>query len=209
MYLPAIVVPPIVFAVVPPAQLLAQAYVFGSVLEFSCVGVLAVVFALVARDRRETFGLNRRGLPMSLLFGGGLVLLQATLRYALGEAPFGVTLLEMAQSLAQPFPANVGFALFTALAYGPLEVFYIVFLVVRADQGLRPSRRKILSNGTLLGVGLWASVHVTNAVFVGLVAGLERVVEAFVVGLVLMAIFKYTTCSVGPMVYWTVSNLFL
>lgn len=182
-------------------------YIVGTVLEFLFLGFFSLLIALIDHDPRDFYGLTLRGGSRSLTLGITLVLLRAAVRYAAGNAPFQLGLLAFTQSLAQPFPYNAVFAVFTAFTYGPLEVFYITFLVAKLDKGFKTGSEKVLTRGVLVGTFLWAVIHLNNAVFLGLIWAVEQVGSNFVYGVILMSISKYSNCSLGPVLSFTITNL--
>lgn len=99
------------------------------------------------------------------------------------------------------FPLNLFYALLAVLVYGPLEVFFIIWLIVNTDEDLKWDRKQVLSPGLLITITVFGLSHlilspgeVLNAVKV--------MVELLILGL----IFKYTKNSIGPMIAWTLIN---
>ncbi|MCS7363952.1 MAG: hypothetical protein NDF54_00745 [archaeon GB-1867-035] len=86
-------------------------------------------------------------------------------------------LLAFAQSLVQPFPYNVLFSFLSAFSYGPLEVFYMVFLVVGFDQAFKSSSR-IISKGVIAASILFGLLHIGNIVFFDFKVVLFNVVKS-------------------------------
>ncbi len=101
----------------------------------------------------------------------------------------------------------MGFALFAAFAYGPLEVFYITFLTVRIEEAFGTTPHSLISRETIITSILFGLLHVGNVTFFGLLASLMNVAKGFLFSLILMAVFRYTGCSLGSMLYWTFANL--
>ena len=207
VYVVSFVIPPIFFITLPLEFLVSNAYIIGTILEFFLVGFLCLLFAFLDRDSGKIYGLTSEGLKKSLMFGIVLIAFHAGFRYASGTAIFEPKLQALTQSLAQPFPYNLGFALFTGFAYGPLEVFYVVFLKVRFDQALGVASHRIISKGTIITAILFGLLHIGNIVFFGPMMIIVNVVKSIILALVLLIIFRYTGCSIGPMLYWTFANL--
>ena len=206
VYVVSFVIPPIFYVTLPLEFLVSNAYIFGTFLEFFLVGFLCILFAFLNHDSGKIDGLTSEGLNKSLTFGIVLIAFHASFRYASGTAIFEPKLQALTQSLAQPFPYNIGFALFSGFAYGPLEVFYVVFLAVRFDQALGVASRRVVSKGTIITAVLFGLLHIGNIVFFGPLV-IVNVVKSIILALVLMTIFRYTGCSLGPMLYWTFTNL--
>lgn len=212
VFLVSLVLPPIIYALFYATLslefLTSHAYLFGSLLEFFLVGFLCIVFAILNHDSKEIYGITGKGIGKSSAIGIGLILIHASIKYASGSPIFQPTLQAFAQSLAQPFPYNIGFALFSAFVYGPLEIFYVIFLVVKFDKALSAAPPTVLSKGTIITTLLWALPHALNVIFMGSLA-LINVVKVIIIGFVLIITFKKTGSSIGPMLYWVISNLVL
>jgi hypothetical protein len=211
VWLVSFVFPPIVYGIFSSTigfdYLKSHAYIFGTLLEFFLVGFLCILLAVLNNDSRSVFGFTSKGLLKSLTIGLVLIAIHSSIRYALGLPIVGSNLDAFTQSLAQPFPYNIGFSLFCGFAYGPLEVFYIIFLVVRFDRAFDTPQSKIASKGTIVTTLLWALPHILNSMVQGPTAALFQVAKLVVTGLILIVAFKYTKSSIGSMLYWTFANL--
>jgi hypothetical protein len=212
VWLVSFIFPPIVYGIFSSTigfdYLKSHAYIFGTFLEFFLVGFLCTLLAVLNNDSRSVFGLTSKGLLKSLTIGLVLIVVHSSMRYALGMPIVGSGFDAFTQSLAQPFPYNIGFTLFCGFAYGPLEVFYIIFLVVRFDKAFDTPQSKIASKGTIITTLLWALPHILNSMVQGPTAALFQVAKLVVTGLILIVAFKYTKSSIGSMLYWTFANLF-
>jgi NhaP-type Na+/H+ or K+/H+ antiporter len=111
------------------------------------VGFLCILFAIIDHDNRITYGLARKGLVKSLIIGLALIVVQSSMSYALGTSVIDPKLDAFTQSLAQPFPYSIGFALVCGFAYGPLQVFFIIFLSTDSTRSSAPSRQELLIRG--------------------------------------------------------------
>ena len=212
VWLVSFIFPPIVYGIFSSTigfdYLKSHAYIFGTLLEFFLVGFLCILLAVLNSDSRSVFGLTSKGLLKSLAIGLVLIAIHSSIRYALGMPIAGSNLDAFTQSLAQPFPYNIGFSLFCGFAYGPLEVFYIIFLVIRFDRASDTLQSKIASKGTIVTTLLWALPHILNSMVQGPTAALFQVAKLVVTGLILIVAFKYAKSSIGSMLYWTFANLF-
>jgi hypothetical protein len=182
-------------------------YIYGTAIEFLFVGFLPLFLSLHDHDKRGFYGLGLDGATRSIALGISLVAIRAVLRFATGAMPFQVGLAAFSQSLAQPFPQNLFLAVVTTFVYGPLEVFFITFMVAKLDLGFGSGRGKVITRGMVLGVLLWALIHLSNGVFYGLANSVAQVVSNFIYGILLMAVFKYSKCSLGTILSFTITNL--
>lgn len=182
-------------------------YIYGTAIEFFFVGFFPMLLAFRDHDKRGFYGLGRNGATKSIALGISLVVLRAVFRYATGALPFQVGLLAFTQSIAQPYPQNLFLAIIATFVYGPLEVFFITFMVAKLDLGFGYGREKVLTRGMVLGVLMWALIHLGNGVFYGLANSVAQVVSNFIYGILLMAVFKYSKNSIGTMLSFTTTNL--
>jgi len=99
------------------------------------------------------------------------------------------------------FPYNIWYAILGFFAYGPLEVFFTIWLIVNTDiifHGLE----KVFSPGLLITVLIFGLSHVFLSPRVGILNAIHVAAEWLILGL----IFKYTKNSIGPMIAWTLIN---
>ncbi len=164
-------------------------------IEIVSVGLLPVVFTLIFRNDSTQYGLSRKELAKSLK-------LSALFTVAL----FGFALLTRGQlmtgdspSFHLNFPWNLWYTVLGIFAYGPLEVFFVMWLVTNTDRIFK-SENRTLSWGLIVTVVIFGIAHIlitqsiynafyTSAIF-------------FMLGL----IYKYTGNSIGPMIAWTLIN---
>ena len=86
-------------------------------------------------------------------------------------------------------------------AYGPLEVFYVVWLIANTDTLLKCEAR-LLSKGLIVTAVLFGFLHLATSPTAGVPNALRFGVEFLALG----AVYKLTGNSVGPMIAWTVIN---
>ena len=96
-----------------------------------------------------------------------------------------------------PFPLNLWYASLGVVAYGPLEVFFVVWLIVNIDIIFK-KLEKMFSPGLIITVLVFGLSHLIFARG-GIVNAISVTVIFFILGL----IFKYTGNSIGPMIAWT------
>ena len=99
------------------------------------------------------------------------------------------------------FPYDVWYALLGAFAYGPLEAFFMTWLIVNTDMVFHGSE-KVFSPGLLITVLIFGLSHIFLSPQAGMVNAIRVAAEWLILGL----IFKYTKNSIGPMIAWTLIN---
>jgi hypothetical protein len=163
-------------------------------IEIVSVGLLPLVISLVCRDDPAEYGLASKGLWQSLLLS--LLFVGAMFGYA--YLTRGALMSDDRPPLAPGFPSNLWYGLLGILAWGPLEVFFVVWLVRNTENLLREPDR-LVSWGLALTVVIFGALHVittdlTNALYTSFIF------------LVLMLIHKRTGNAIGPMLAWTLVN---
>lgn len=163
-------------------------------IEIVSVGLLPMVFTLICKDDLMHYGLGCKGLAKSL--GSSALFIVAL---------FGFALLTKGQLMTcdSPgfhlgFPWNLWYTVLGIFAWGPLEVFFFMWLVTNTDRIFKCENRT-LSRGLIITVVIFGIAHILttsfyNAFYTGAIF--------FVLGL----IYKYTGNSIGPMIAWTLIN---
>ena len=151
------------------------------------------MISLVCRDNFSSYGLVRKGLLKSLALSIPPALALLALRIIEGATAYTGFNLE--------FPWNIFYASLAVFTYGPLEVFFIAWLIVNTDRVFE-TLDKTFSPGLLLTVVFFGLSHIILAPKGGVANALKVMLEF----LVLSLIFKYTKNSLGPMVAWTIVN---
>jgi hypothetical protein len=110
------------------------------------------------------------------------------------------------QALALPMPWNMIAATAAILAYGPGEAIFIVYLVRAFDRAAGDSPR-LLSWGVALTGLLWGVLHLGNIVFFGPAPSvIANAIVMVAVGLAMGVLLKTTRASLGPIMFWTLTN---
>ena len=167
------------------------------VTEIIAVGLLPVLFVILNREKIATYGLQRSGLLKSLALSALVVLaFFAFLSMQAGQITTSISLsgIKIAASW------KLGAAILAIFAYGPLEVFFVVWLIHNTDRIYNSSAR-VLSAGLLVTILLYGVLHTFSQ-------GRYALVIAAIF-LALGVIFKTTRNSIGPMLAWTVMNEYL
>jgi|WetSurMetagenome_2_1015567.scaffolds.fasta_scaffold390588_2 hypothetical protein len=185
-----------------------HAYLFGTVSEFFFVGFLGIVFSFISKDKPASFGLTKKRVFASIGLGIAFIGLQSLIYWLLGIAVIDYKLDAFSGSLAQPFPLNVFYSAFTAFSYGPLQVFFLIFIADRLNKGLSNSGFGLSYKAIAITIIIWVLPHALNIPILGIVAASVQLVKMCIQGLVIFLAFKYTGNSVGSMIYWTFIELF-
>jgi len=161
------------------------------------VGLLPLLFVLTNREKLSLYGLQRQGLGKSLAFSVLAVLaFFVALVLQGGELTSYINI-----STLRITPLwRLGLALLVILAYGPLEVFFVVWLIQNTDR-LYDSGAKTFSAGLWVTILLYGVLHYFSQ-------GMYAIVIAAIF-LALGVIFKATRNAFGPILAWTVMNEYI
>ena len=89
------------------------------------VGLLPVIFTLISKDGLSRYGLRRTGLVKSLVLSAVVIVASHAFSYLNTGRLIDVASLDT----SPPFPWNIWYALLGMFAYGPLEVFFVIWLM--------------------------------------------------------------------------------
>ncbi len=167
----------------------------ASYIELVAIGGLQLAISLICKDNFSTYGLRKDNALLSLILAVTPAAALLSLRIVQGGGikyvHFGLT-----------FPLNLFYALLALLAYGPLEVFFVIWLIVNTDEALKWGGKRVLSPGLLITVAIFGLSHLILSPRGGLLNAVKVAVEFLILGLV----YKYTRNSIGPMIAWTLIN---
>ncbi len=161
--------------------------------EIIAAGLLPVLFAIFGRENLAEYGLQMKG------FGKGLILSVLAVAILAGAALLGIGNygpISLSGLKAEPIWHFLSFVA-GAFAYGPLEVFFVIWLV-RSTDHIFHSEDKILSRGLVITILIYGLLHAFSQGFYSIVIAARYL--AF--GL----IYKATGNSYGPMLAGTVTN---
>lgn len=168
----------------------------GSYIEFVAAGMIPLIFTLTSREGFSIYGLVKDGLARSLLPALPLGLARLWLEFSdFHQIVFSTPSFDLA------FPSNVWHAAWGAFAYGPLEAFFVIWLIVNTDRAAG-TKGKVLSVGLLETSLLFGAVHLALSPRGGLPNALNVAGTWLLLGLV----FNWTRNAVGPMIVWTFGN---
>lgn len=162
--------------------------------EIILVGLLPIIFSILSKDKPADYGITTKHLSVSLALAAGIVLVYFAY----------LSILARHFTISIQLPAfqhvSLGYAILAILglfAYGPLEVFFVIWLIHNTDRIFK-SEAKTWSWGLLLTVAIYAFLHAFSQGANSLVIAAEML--AF--GLV----FKRTHNSIGSMVAFMLMN---
>jgi len=164
--------------------------------EIVSVGLLPLVFTSICRDDLMLYGIWSKGLANSFLLSGLFIAAYFTIRF--------LTKGQLINSLLPPsphlgFPQNIWYVTLGVFAWGPLEVFFFIWLVVNTDR-IFPGGNMIVSWGLIVTVVLFVLLHML------ITRSLHNALDVGITFLVLGLVCKYTKNSIGPMIAWTLIN---
>jgi len=176
-------------------NLLYEKPYLASYIELTAIGGLQLAISLVCKDNFSAYGLRKDNTLWSLILAVIPAVALLSLRIIQGS---GMVYTHFGLS----FPLNLFYALLAVLVYGPLEVFFVIWLIVNTDEALKWDRKQVLSPGLLITVTVFGLSHLILSPGGGLSNAVRVTVEFLILGL----IFKYTKNSIGPMIAWTLIN---
>ena len=163
-------------------------------IEVTAVGLLPVLFTLICKDDLTGYGFHRRNLTKSLLIS----LLYVAVMFVIGYLINGQMMSGLNPDLILPFPQNVFYGLAGIVVWGPLEIFFVVWLIENTDD-IFHTHEKLCSWGLIITVVIFTLLHIptsnlTNAAYSG------------VIFLIVSLIYKKTGNIYGPLLAWTLVN---
>jgi hypothetical protein len=162
--------------------------------EIILVGLLPIVFSILRRDKATEYGITGKHLLMSLILSAGVVLVYfAYLSVQAGHLTTSVQLPE----LHQPMVGNALLASLGLVAYGPLEVFFVVWLIHNTDRIFK-TEANTWSWGLLITIVIYGLLHSFSQGANSLIIAAEM--------LALGLVYKSTYNSVGPMLAFMFMN---
>ena len=176
------------------SQVLENKQYLAVYIEIVSVGLLPIVFTFLCRDDLTQYGLTHNKLAKSVFFS----LLFVVAMFGLAYFTRGQLMTDERATLDVAFPWNVWYAILGILAWGPLEVFFVVWLITNTDRVFKSANR-LISWGLIITLIGFGGLHIlTTDVYNALYTG--------AIFLVLMLIYKHTRNVVGPMLAWTLIN---
>ena len=163
-------------------------------IEIVSVGLLPILYTIICKDDLRRYGLQRqswrKGLVLSLLY--------VLFMYGVGYLVTGQIMSDSRPAITVAVPWSIFYGLLSIFAWGPLEVFFVVWLIDNTD-AIFGSRDKVFSWGLVITVVIFGLTHI-------LTTDLFNATYTSFVFLILGLIFKTTRSSYGPMLAWTLIN---
>jgi len=164
-------------------------------IEIVSVGLVPVLFMILSKEDVTRYGIKKEGILESIVPSVLFVFVVYGLSYFLGGQLISFEFPQFQLS----FPLNLWYVFLGLLAYGPLEVYFIVWLIENTDRvwgwGGGP-----LSTGVGVTVVVFAFMHILTT------RSLINSVNVLIIFLFFGLVYKYTGNSVGPMIAWTLVN---
>lgn len=165
-------------------------------LEFCAVGFMPLLLSIVCKDDPSLYGLNMKktSLGKSIL----LSLIFIAILYIIGYLLKGTIMSYPSHEYNLEIPWNFIYGVASVFTWGPLEMFFFVWLVVNTDL-IFNDKKIIVSKGLIITTIIFAALHIIttdiqNAVYTGLIF--------FALGL----IYKFSDNIIGPAIAWTMLN---
>ena len=164
-------------------------------IEIVSVGLLPIMFTLISRDGLAQYGISRKGFVKSFLYSSLFV---ATI-FSLNYLSKGQLMNDDRPDIFLDFPWNLWYAGLGIFAWGPLEVFFVTWLITNTDKIFK-NRDRTISWGLIITVVIFGLLHIltTRSVFNALYTG--------TIFLILGLIYKVSGNAIGPMIAWTLIN---
>jgi len=164
----------------------------ASYIELVFVGLLPFLLTLICGENLAEYGFRRENIGKSLFYSLPLALIVAWLR-GFPAKGYGLTA-----------PWNVYYAVLNLLAYGFLEVFFVVWLIENTDRLLRSE--SFPSEGSIGVPVIFGLSHVLWAIHGDLAAAVVNAFAVTFVFIYLGVIYKYTGNIAGFIIAWTLMN---
>lgn len=165
-------------------------------IEIISAGLLPLLFSLICKDDLTLYGLGRKGFVSSILLSAMYV----TSVYGLSFLSTGHLIEFGTFSFHLKFLWTFWYAALGVFAYGPLEVFVVVWLITNTDRIFK-GKSSTISIGLIVTIIIWSLLHIISA-GAGIGDALGLALRFFFLGL----IYKYTENSIGPMIAWSLVN---
>jgi len=159
------------------------------------VGLIPAIFTLFAREKLTAYGLRIKGLVASLLLSAIVVAILMGFSLLTTGQPVGYSTADFQISS----PWNYFYGILGIFAYGPLEVFFFVWLVTNTDR-IGKGTQTVLSRGLIITVIIFSLMHILTT---------QHIETAFYIAVIYSAlglIYKRTQNVIGPMIAWTLIN---
>jgi hypothetical protein len=169
---------------------------YWAYMELLFVGLIPVSFSIFRSEDWSRYGISRMGLASSIAWS--LLYVAVTYCYYRFEDARWMWRDFYPMHSTLSVPATIYYALLEVFSYGPLEVFFIVWLVRNTEDIFFGKSWSFLVSLTVTAI-LYGLSHF---IFQPFIAALE----VGITSCVLILIFKHTKNSIGPMIAWSLIN---
>jgi hypothetical protein len=159
------------------------------------VGLFPLVITLVCRDNLGFYGINKRHMLSSLCWSTLIIAANRIYLFLATGGWFSWRPL----TVHLDFPGNLWYALLGMFAYGPLEMFFVVWLITNTEKVIRGQFLNV-SWGLIVTVILIGLAHVATA------SNIQSALYVTIIFFLLGLVFNSTKNSLGPMIAWTLIN---
>ncbi len=176
-------------------QIFADHSYLTTYFEIAGVGLIPVLFSLIGKDDPARYGFMRKGLLKSILLSVLFVILHAVYSYFTS----GVWINFESHAFGLDFPANIWYGLLGIFAYGPLEVFFFMWLVDNTSQLIKTKKNANLW-GLLITSFAFGLMHIIST------QSIANALTVSVIFFILGLIRNFSRNIAGPMIAWTLIN---
>ena len=170
-------------------------------IEIVSVGLVPILFVILGKDDLEIYGFSKKKIGFSMLLR--LIFLILDLLYNFIRSSLngqGQFLSYGTPAYSLRFPDKLVYTILGLLAYGPLEVFFVIFLLINMEKMLHEDTNKVVTKSAILTAIIFGLLHLITT------QSIENALTIMVIFFGLELIFKYTGNSFGPMFAWTIIN---
>ena len=160
-------------------------------MELAFVGLVPLLITLTEREDIARYGFRREGALSSVVCSSPLA--GYTIIRGLPSEGYGLS-----------FPWNVYYAALNLATYGPLEVFFVVWLIENTDELF--GSKGVLSDGLILVSLIFGLSHALCPTCVDVVTAFLNALAVTAATLFLGAVYKYTRNILGFALTWTLVN---
>jgi hypothetical protein len=180
--------------------ILARGSHYTSYFELIFVGLVPLVLMIFFRESPGMYGVQRRGITRSLIMGLSLALVYRLISPLISHT---IAVLDY-RSFNLVFPGNVYYALLGVFAYGPLEAFFVIYLIVNMDilaAALTGKRSlNMISTGVIAVPLFFGLCHIVTT------GNISNAAQVALYSCCYGLIYRQTGNSIGPLAAWTLAN---
>ncbi|TXT54197.1 MAG: conserved membrane protein of unknown function [Candidatus Thorarchaeota archaeon] len=187
-------------------QVIQQAPYLLIYVEIASAGLFPLVYSLYKKEPPRVYGIQKKNSVLSIIISISLLMILDVVESLVTGNP----IFSMGESYNLPLGFGVFYAALGLFAYGPLEVFFIFWLIVKTDDlfkkkilfriDLDANKSIFITKGTLISCILFGLIHVITTQY------FPSFFLIMLVFLLLGIIFTNLENSIGPMLAWSIYN---